>query len=166
MFFIHNYDTLMLSVQALDPYAFDTLTNYPRYFNLLELFALRKHSIMRYGYQRFNYSPYYNLLIMRDLSVLLKSKSLQKQILVILQDLIYSRKNNKSCSKSTQQYIRRFTYQYRKLYSPYLSGRKQYSSDQSVNTLSFVNLFLLHRISNTNGTYIAFLHCTINNTVT
>nr|YP_009314827.1 Hypothetical protein ORF_6 [Neoizziella asiatica]SCW23282.1 Hypothetical protein ORF_6 [Neoizziella asiatica] len=158
MFLYHNYDMLLISIQSLDPYGIDKLINQSYKIDLVELFAIRTKSIMRYTEISKCNNLYYIFVLTYNLSTLLCSSNIQQHAREILQDISQHYHDSSLYSNITKNYIQRFTLNYRKSCNPYLVGHYKYSSNKWIIQLSIINLFLMYKMSEKNGIYFIFYY--------
>lgn len=162
MFLYHNYDMLLISIQSLDPYSIDKLVNQSYKVNLVELFAIRTNSIMRYTEISDCHSLYYLFILTQNLSSILCCPNIQRHTQEILQDISHSYNDESLYSNITKNYIQRFTINYRKSCYPYLIGHHQYANNAWINKLSIINLFLIYKMSEKDGIYFIFYYMIYN----
>nr|YP_009314007.1 Hypothetical protein ORF_6 [Hommersandiophycus borowitzkae]SCW22261.1 Hypothetical protein ORF_6 [Hommersandiophycus borowitzkae] len=164
MFLYHNYDMLVMSLQSLDAYAHDKLTNHSCHLNILELFMIKTSNIMQYTETSHYHKLYYIMIMTQDLSYILLNNDIQTQTYKILKDII---NHNKELSlnpylPATSNYMKRFILNYRQCYAPYLIGHNKYSSDKYLTQLSLINLFLLYKFYEKEGVYFIFFYLLYN----
>nr|YP_009312984.1 Hypothetical protein ORF_6 [Helminthora furcellata]SCW21238.1 Hypothetical protein ORF_6 [Helminthora furcellata]SCW24098.1 Hypothetical protein ORF_6 [Helminthora furcellata] len=162
MFLYHNYDMFLLAVQALDPYTFDKLTDRSYNLNILEIFAIRTNSIMRYSHIENCHRLYYIFLLTHNLSHTILNSDVKTQTKAILQDIAENHNNIMLYSNVTKNYIKRFKISYRKSCGPYLIGHNQYSNDKWITKLSIIHLFLIYKLFERDGVYFLFFYIIYN----
>nr|YP_009313804.1 Hypothetical protein ORF_6 [Helminthocladia australis]SCW22058.1 Hypothetical protein ORF_6 [Helminthocladia australis] len=158
LFLYHNYDMLLIAIQALDPYALDKLTDQSCNLNILELFAIRTNSIMRYTDNQYSHNLYYTLALTQDVSSILLNMYIQQNVYKILQDIAQHQEDLVFYSSHTLNYINRFKIHYRKSFGPYLVGYKFYSNDKWLIKLSLINLFVIYNIYEKDGIYFIYFY--------
>nr|YP_009313188.1 Hypothetical protein ORF_6 [Dermonema virens]SCW21442.1 Hypothetical protein ORF_6 [Dermonema virens] len=158
LFLYHNYDMLLIAIQALDPYAFDNLTSRSSNLNIFELFTIRTSSIMKYANEIQKHNLYYTIILAQDISSVVLNMYVQDKVYKILTDIIKYQGKSNLYSLSTMNYINRFKLNYRKTFNPYLIGAKLYSSNKQLVQLSLINIFLIYKTYERHGVYFLYFY--------
>nr|YP_009315846.1 Hypothetical protein ORF_6 [Trichogloeopsis pedicellata]SCW24504.1 Hypothetical protein ORF_6 [Trichogloeopsis pedicellata] len=162
MFLYNNYDILLLSVQALNPYAIDKLTDKSFNINIIELFIIRTNSIMRYSETSHYHKLYYIFVMTQSLSLVLSNINIQQQTKEILREVTKKNHTLSQYSNTTYNYIKRFIVSYRQYCAPYLIGHQKYRDDTWIIQLSIINLFLIYKLYDIEGIYFIFFYLIYN----
>nr|YP_009314622.1 Hypothetical protein ORF_6 [Liagoropsis maxima]SCW22876.1 Hypothetical protein ORF_6 [Liagoropsis maxima] len=162
LFLYHNYDTMLMSIQALDPHAFDNLTSESCNLNILELFVIRTNSLMKYNNSCYINTLYYAIIIAQDISLVLSAIKIQQNVNEILRDIAKQKNHAELYSLTTHNYIKRFILNYRKSFKPYLVGYGKYSTDEWITKIGFINLFIIYKLYDQNGLYFMFFYLLYN----
>nr|YP_010873270.1 hypothetical protein QU266_pgp008 [Nemalion vermiculare]WGV34400.1 hypothetical protein [Nemalion vermiculare] len=163
LFLYHNYDILLMSIQSLDPHALDNLACKSSNLNILEMFIFRTNSIMKYTNTSYSNKLYDAVIIAHDLSLVLSKISIQHNVNKILRDIAKQKNDDNLYSLATTNYIRRFQLNYRKSFEPYLIGQDKYRSDYWIKKISFINLFLIYKLYDQDGSYFVLFYLIYNN---
>jgi len=154
IFLAKNLAILFLAIQSIDPYLNDKLLKESDFLTMESLFELRNTKVASYTSSSESYKLATLVILTQWLLTIISQTYLQRAIKNILEDFSYHGQS----SKKAHGYIKRFTFNYYRTFKPYLIGYQQYHNYQQITNVSLTNLFLLHRASEDNGSYIIILY--------
>lgn len=158
IFTLKNLNVMYISIQALDPYVADSITQNTPKLDLIKLFHTKEDCLLKYKHNNYTSKIEANMLIIYKVFDIASKAKLQKQIKLILQDISQKQSNHYTYSTITQNYIKRFQSEYSRSIAPYLIGQNNYADPLWLRQLSFLNLFLLNQLSKPYGTYIILIY--------
>nr|YP_009313396.1 Hypothetical protein ORF_6 [Dichotomaria marginata]SCW21650.1 Hypothetical protein ORF_6 [Dichotomaria marginata] len=145
-FIAHSFDIIIITLNALDIHALDEITLTSNELDLQEMFLLRANNYMRYQISYKKHTNYQYLKVIQVIDKVISKQHIQTNIIDILRDITQNHNNLKKCSKKTQNYIKRFIINYRKLLNPYLVGNLKYLNNRYIIEISLLNIYLLNQI--------------------
>lgn len=156
-FIAQNIDLAIISIQSLDPYALDNLLIRSTVITIKDLFLLRMENEIKYKSHFKIYTTYNHFIILQELALCISQMHLQKNIISILEDLAKNQHDPRNYSLKTQNYIQRFTINYRKSIQPYLIGHNKYLDKKYIQKIGISNLLIVSELLNDRGIYFALL---------
>nr|UEQ12003.1 hypothetical protein [Kumanoa mahlacensis] len=164
IFIKKNLDILLLAIDSLDPYITDafnlnfTINN--KITNLLAIFTCRtSNCILRT--QSTNFSSFYKvMIIISQILEVCSSSETQKNIFNILAENIENK--NLYTVQTQNKYLKKFKTNYRKLCKPYLIGYDNYVSQNYIQQIGLVNLYILYKVTEPNNIYAMFSYLITN----
>jgi len=158
IFLAKNLAILFICIQSLEPCTNDKVLTKSTILTLNRLFEIKNTKLANYTRASQNYDLGYLIILLDMLLTLASQEYMQKAIRNTLVEL-GSRDPNCQIPSS---YVKRFRYQYYRIFKTYIVGYSKYNNDHWIKKVSLINLMLLERLPSLYTKYYILLYLLYN----
>ena len=154
IFLAKNLTILFICVQSLEPCANDKVLTKSTILTLNKLFEIQNTKLANYTRASQNYDLGYLIVLLDMLLTLASQEYMQK---AVRNTLIELGSKDPNC-QIPPSYIKRFKYQYYRIFKTYIVGYGKYNNDNWIKKVSLINLVLLEKLPGLYNKYYILLY--------
>ena len=154
IFLAKNLAILFICVQSLEPCANDKILTKSTILTLNKLFEIQNTKLANYTRASQNHDLGYLIVLLDMLLTLASQEYMQKAVRSTLVEL---GSKDPNC-QIPSSYVKRFRYQYYRIFKTYIVGHSRYTNDHWIKKISLINLVLLEKLPGLSTKYYILLY--------